>query len=274
MELEAEARRDRIADTAESIRNKLSAGQLLDEFAHMFSGGDLSEGLGNLKAQVRDNPLPVTLIGAGLALLAIGGGSLSAGQGHSNTGPAQHARSPKRQPTRETKDHSGENKSGTSGLKSAAGSLTSTVGKTADDLASNAQQLRESMLTGVSKLKDRVSGSDAFEKEPLLLAALGLALGTAVGAMLPATEIEKDQLGPHVGKLRDEAEKFVDQGVRGAETVASKTYEALKEEADRQGITSSDESVAQRVDETVRSAAGAAEEAAREELDRGEAAKD
>src|SRR5690349_13507003 len=77
IEREAERARARVADTANSIRNKLTAGQLIDQFSGMFSGGDLAKGLGNLKSQVRDNPLPLTLVGAGIALLAFGARSAS-----------------------------------------------------------------------------------------------------------------------------------------------------------------------------------------------------
>ena len=75
LELDAEAARAQVADTAESIRNKMSPGQLIDEFAGLFTGGDGAATLTTLKAQVRDNPLPLTLVGAGLAWLMLGGGT-------------------------------------------------------------------------------------------------------------------------------------------------------------------------------------------------------
>ena len=38
--------------------------------------------------------------------------------------------------------------------------------------------------------KARQSATDLFESEPLVIAALGLAVGTAIGAMLPRTSLE------------------------------------------------------------------------------------
>ena len=75
LERDADIARAKVADTAESIRSKMTPGQLIDEFTGMFSGGDGSAMLGNLKSQVRDNPLPLTLIGAGLAWLMLGNGT-------------------------------------------------------------------------------------------------------------------------------------------------------------------------------------------------------
>ena len=64
--------RAQVADTAELIRNRMTPGQSIDEFTGLFSGGDGAAALGNLKAQARDNPLPLTLIGTGLAWLMLG----------------------------------------------------------------------------------------------------------------------------------------------------------------------------------------------------------
>ena len=72
LEREAERARAQVADTAESIRDKMSPGQLMDEFTSYFSGGDGSVALRNLGSQVRDNPLPIVLVGAGLAWLMLG----------------------------------------------------------------------------------------------------------------------------------------------------------------------------------------------------------
>ncbi|RWB50991.1 DUF3618 domain-containing protein, partial [Mesorhizobium sp.] len=78
LEREAEATRARVVATAESIRDKMTPGQLVDELAGLFSGGAGAEMLANLKAQVRDNPLPLTVIGAGLAWLMLGSGASAA----------------------------------------------------------------------------------------------------------------------------------------------------------------------------------------------------
>ena len=79
LEREADIARAKVSETAQSIRDKMTPGQLIDEFTGAFSGGDGSAALQNLKSQICDNPLPLTLVGAGLAWLMLGQGPSSNG---------------------------------------------------------------------------------------------------------------------------------------------------------------------------------------------------
>ena len=72
LEREAEAIRSRVADTAESLKAKLTPGQIIDELTSVFSGSGGSEALSNLKLQVQENPLPLVMVGTGLAWLMFG----------------------------------------------------------------------------------------------------------------------------------------------------------------------------------------------------------
>lgn len=270
LERQAEAARQRMAGTAESIRKKLSAGQLIDEFADMFTGGDLSGAARNLKSQIRDNPLPIVLVGAGVAWLVLGRGAPSG-----ESAPARRHATP--QPPR-TRERSKDSDGGASvmssvaeGARTAAETVGDTVGGMADSLSATADRLRHSMLTGMPHssrhLKDSISG--AAQQEPLLIAALGLTVGAVVGAMLPASDLEKEQIGPYSDRLRKGAKEMLDKGMDSAERVASKTYDALKEEADKQGLAPGEgPSVGERVGNVVRSAAQSAEDAVRDEMGR------
>ena len=65
LEAQADFERRQVETTAGEIRRRLSPGQLLDEvLAYTKDGG--GEFLSNLGRQATDNPLPVSLIGAGL----------------------------------------------------------------------------------------------------------------------------------------------------------------------------------------------------------------
>lgn len=71
IEREIEARRARIEDRVDEISARLSPGQLLDEalrFTRQGPGADFTRNLGR---SVVDNPLPVALMGASLAWLAV-----------------------------------------------------------------------------------------------------------------------------------------------------------------------------------------------------------
>lgn len=295
LEREAEAARERVADTAESIRRKLTAGQMIDEFSDMFTGGDLSGALGTLKTQVRDNPLPVLLVGAGIAWLAFGQGV--AGGNGSGSRTQSRPRAAHRYNSADPTHHPTSGVDGsmmssvTDGVKSAAASMThavsgaaesvseavsgmagsasGTVSDMAGSLSDTADRLRHSMLSGASHMPRKLqrSASGLAEQEPLLIAALGLTIGAVAGAMFPASQFEKEEIGPHVDRLRDGAKDMLDKGMDSAGRVASRAYDALKEEADRQGLGSADgRTMGERVGEVVRSAAQSAEDAARDEF--------
>lgn len=68
--IEAEINRSRTAlnDTIEQLGNKLSPGQIIDEALGLFQG-EAGKFTANIGKQVRDNPLPVLLVGARLAML-------------------------------------------------------------------------------------------------------------------------------------------------------------------------------------------------------------
>lgn len=268
LEREAEAARERVAGTAASIREKLSAGQLIDEFAGMLTGGDLSGAANNLKAQVRDNPLPVVLIGAGIAWMAFGNNASQAVSARSRS--FDEGLEAVRKAGGQTDASEGSSILGSvaDGAKTAAASVGDTVSGMADSLTSTAESLGRSMLTGTRQgagtLQHSVSGA---AQEPLLVAALGLAIGAVVGAMLPASDLEKEQIGPHADRLRDDAKEMIDKGLDSAGRVASKAFDALKEEADKQGLVpGKGASVGERVGEVARKAAQTAEEAARQEM--------
>lgn len=69
IEAEVEETRARLARTIEEIRDRMSPGQILDQaidYARDSGGGEFTRNLGR---QVRDNPLPILLIGAGIGWL-------------------------------------------------------------------------------------------------------------------------------------------------------------------------------------------------------------
>lgn len=82
LERETEQTRARVEQTLDELRARMSPGQLLDQASGYFrtSGGRVF--VDNLRHQVVDNPLPVTLIGAGIAWLALSGAISKNGNGH------------------------------------------------------------------------------------------------------------------------------------------------------------------------------------------------
>lgn len=98
----------------------------------------------------------------------------------------------------------------------------------------------------------RATFLDVLEREPLVIGAIGLAVGAAIGAFLPATEIEREHLGPAGEALKEKADALVDRGMAKAKEAAAEVYETARDEADRQGLLPGDTPVAEKVDAVVR----------------------
>lgn len=83
LEREAEQTRSQISDTLNELRASMTPGQVLDQLADRVGNAGGTALVSNLKRQTIDNPVPVALIGAGLAWLMFGGrpGLMARGEG-------------------------------------------------------------------------------------------------------------------------------------------------------------------------------------------------
>ena len=282
LERDAEVARAKVADTAKSIRNKMSPGQLIDEFTGMFAGGDGSAALANLKSQIRDNPLPLTLVGTGLAWLMLGSGSSAA------AGAYRQKRMPIHRGSRYTSGgaHADEDaRSGSFGdfadsVREKVEGAAVSGSDMAADLVEGAKNAAEGVRQGlVSKSADLANSArnvsesslqpmqDLVQREPLVLAALGVAVGAAIGALLPSTAVEDEQLGSLRDSVRGKAGKLLHAGVEEAKEVAAETYETVKAEADNVSREAGDNStITERVGEALKSTVAKTEDSVRSKL--------
>jgi len=67
LEREAEDARCTLAADLDELRHRITPGQIVDEVTDYARGTPVAEFLGNLVRDMRDNPLPLILIGAGVA---------------------------------------------------------------------------------------------------------------------------------------------------------------------------------------------------------------
>jgi len=96
--------------------------------------------------------------------------------------------------------------------------------------------------------------ADVLDTEPLVLAGLGIAVGAAIGAFLPGTDVEDRYLGETRDRLREDAEAFAREKFEQGKAVAGEALRTAKEEADAQGLTSTgEESIVGRVGQVARS---------------------
>lgn len=300
LEREAEAARARLSETADQLKARMSPGQMMDEVLNQFRDGDSGQMLANLRSQARDNPMALALVGSGLAWLMMGSGpaaprpaaprppapparaahlrqgpgagipgggaATSAGgaAGKAWTGSPSAAGEPG-----ETARSAGSDALG--GIRDAAGSLRAAGSEALDSLrdhaASAGAAARDLEAAGEERLADlghqaRRTFADVLDREPLVIGAIGLAVGAAIGALLPASALERQHLGSTGEALRDKASTLLDRGVAAAKDAAGEVYETARDEADRQGLTPGDRPLAEKVDAVVRAAGATAGEIA------------
>lgn len=332
-ELEHEAERVRadMAETAATLREKMSPSQLMDEVAGYFRNGDASTLVQNVKTQVRDNPLALGLIGAGLAWLMAGRGVRAAAQDYYYRRTEDMGR--------ETSDYSGaygadfdstyperSRLSGSEGLTTSSYGSTRTDmsesghGSGSDESGSESGGLRQGISDTLSAARDRASSAaesiqsaagslgdsardmlrgasdrasgmthslrdrtghlagqtrrtflDTLEREPLIIGAIGLAVGAAVGAMLPSTRYEEELVGDQREQLKRKAGEAVRYGIEEAKEVAREVSDAAlsaaKEKSEEEGLLpNGGKPMADKLRDVAAAATSAAQEAAERKL--------
>lgn len=207
---------------------------------------------------IRDNPLAAGLIGAGLFMTFSGKAGIpqcAAKVPGAAMGAARAATSGISAGARSVTDAITE-AAGAAGSKlsdmarnlsdsdqaSGAASSASAPGLDTGKLADRAIEMKDNLTAGAQQVRERVttaaqSGWDAsaalrgqlsesLERQPLLLGALGLAIGAGIASVLPATEAEQELVGDKAAALRDEVTNR-----------ATRVVSDVKEEAAAQGFT-------------------------------------
>src|SRR5712671_3990386 len=77
LEREAEQARFHLAESLNELRLRISPGQVVDQIADYAREGPVADFLGNLTREMRDNPVPLLLIGMAITWLVVSS-SLSA----------------------------------------------------------------------------------------------------------------------------------------------------------------------------------------------------
>ena len=139
----------------------------------------------------------------------------------------------------------------------------------AADLSDRVKSTTDAYRSGAEDLttQARQSAQRFLQQDPLILAALGVALGTAIGTMLPHTTFEDEQLGSTSARVREKAAEVLDQAVEGVKDVAAEAYETIKEEADQQGLAGTDSgSLIERAEKIVTATVSKTEDGVRDRI--------
>lgn len=83
----------------------------------------------------------------------------------------------------------------------------------------------------------RDSLGNLFAAQPLMIAATGLAVGAAIAASLPATDVEARTLGGLAEDLKQNATEFASDAAQSARSTLSDLASSAQQKAEGEGIT-------------------------------------
>jgi hypothetical protein len=216
--------------------------------------GDFVNGL---QDAIRQNPVSAALIGMGVLWMFTGGAKITAAA--ALLSPAGRATATGIGGGLQASANAAG--AATEGLRSVASRAADTVRETVADVAATvgntASQAYDSTIGAVtdstSEIKDTfrdgsraatgMAGTlqgnlrDTFERQPLLLGAIGLALGAGMAASVPSTQLETDYAGEAAEKVTAQVKEFATAQVDRVSAAAERTLEAVKDEAAAQGLT-------------------------------------
>jgi hypothetical protein len=222
-EIQAEIERTRgdMDATLTAIEQRLTPGQLVDQGIDYLRNSGANEFVSNLGGSVKHNPLPVALVGIGIAWLMATG----------NRKPSYA--------------HAQAESSGPGMMQRASGSLSSakdSVSQTAQATRERVGQLGQSARNQMERVRgqaERVrSGYDSMVRDqPLALGAIGLAIGACLAAVAPRTRQEDALMGEASDRLADRAKDIGKEQLEKAQQVAGKARDAAVGEAKREGTS-------------------------------------
>ncbi len=365
IERDVEQTRAQLSETLDDLREQVSPSHLMDQAVEYLRSSGGAEFTRNLGRVVRDNPVPLLLIGAGIGWLALSSRSSDGHATHTYRAPAEPLHGgtypPSAYPpatgtataattagvhtthtTHTASMHRGNGHEGPSmseragsaasdaagrvggAARDAADRVGSTASSAADRISGAASQVGEaashaydSVAGAVGSaaeraraaagsmshragdmghgLRDHADRTREFARQavgwvvndqPLVLGGIGLAVGAAIGALLPRTRTEDRMMGEASDFVTRQARSVAQEGYERAQEVAghtlerarataADTYDSAKERLDEAGLSPSKvgealSGVAQEVRETAQKGIHEAADEVRDAMHKGE----
>lgn len=262
-EREVEASRGQLDRTVDALKQKMTPGQLFDEATHAM-GGAGQQVLSKFVEQAKENPMPLAVMGLGLAWLMTSSGKRQQQSGFSRPYEPRALPSDRLGGSVEPgglgeKVHDLKEKASDllTGAHDKIESGISSVGESGRAAAQNLGSLASSAADRAGDYSQRAQQTfmDLLDREPLLIGALGLAAGVALGASLPATEAEDHLLGRARDRVLEKGKALAHDGLEQAGGVAQAAYGAVKSELQQSAGEGAD--VSQRVQDAAKAGAQA-----------------
>ena len=266
LEREVEAQRAEVEENLDKLQDRLSPGQMMDQLFDYAKNGNGAEFTRNLGRSMRDNPIPLALMGVGMAWLMLGGSNGSSRRRYKDDDRSDRDWDRDWDDTRDWDDRFSADEDDISGDPVAFGMTPQArgghapaesdekgmMGKAADianKVGEGASRRGRSWRRGGQRYRDEFGRTvdrygrrarqgffNTLEEQPLVLGAIGIAVGAALGAALPATEREDEMMGETRDQLMRDAERTARGQAEKALDMADAGYGAAKEETDRQGL--------------------------------------
>lgn len=265
VEREVEASRTDLNRTVEALKDKMTPGQLFDEAAQAM-GGAGQQVLSKLVDQIKENPMPLAVMGLGLAWLMSTSGKKQGDRDYDrySSGGRYRGYDEHRSFTQSDDGNGIRDRLHDMGEK-ASGAVSDAKDRLTDLGASAKERGRQAvhgMGDAVGNAADRAYAygdqakrtvSNIFESEPLIIGAVGLVVGAAIGASLPSTSVEDRAVGPLRDKVLDKGKELAHDGVQQASEVAQAVYSTAKDEIQKSGEETNTDPV-QRASDVARAA--------------------
>ncbi|WKN20478.1 DUF3618 domain-containing protein [Azotobacter vinelandii] len=231
LEQEIDRQRAEISNIVHALENRLSPGELLDR-ALGYTKGHGGEFMSNLTNTVAANPLPTVLTSIGLLWLMTSQNRAPASQAHVDeastpqSGPSLTEKARQRAAgIREKAGHLGEGMSDT--LGSARQHVSESVGSARQYLSDSGHHAAESLRQRAHQAR---GGFDTLmHEQPLVLGALGIAVGALIAGVLPTTRQEDELLGQASDTLTDKLRVKAEEGREAATELGVEMADRLRE---------------------------------------------
>jgi ElaB/YqjD/DUF883 family membrane-anchored ribosome-binding protein len=209
--------RDELERTLSAIEHRLTPGQLVDQSIDYLRHSGANEFVHNLGGAAKQNPLPVALVGIGLAwLMALG------------RQPAQNYGS--------SVSTSSLRERASGAMESASETLASTKERISGNVTSMRERASEVTDTAREQWQRARGGLDYLvQEQPLVLGAIGLAIGAVLGAAAPRTRQEERLMGDASRGLAERAKELGQQQLEKAEQSVKQVAETATQGTQRQG---------------------------------------
>jgi ElaB/YqjD/DUF883 family membrane-anchored ribosome-binding protein len=285
IEREIEQTRTRLSRDIDELGNRLTPHNLKEEAKTAIKGaaqgavsnvGEQARKTGSRLVEViRENPLPVIAVGAGVTWLLtqrsksdISGDRMAR---YAYTGPERRQ---------------GQSWQSGTGIKSKVGeavsgvkeSVKESVGEAAGGVAEKATEWKERTGERIGELgwqarrqtrRIKTNLEHQAEANPLAVAIGAAVVGLALGLLLPGTERENELMGPARDQLVDRAEKTVEQAKEAAVEAGREVKETVKAEIEehkpevKQAVQQAAEVVKEQVKDSARRVKNEAKDAAK-----------